>query len=394
MQRLDKMGIYEQENSWKFSNRSDMTSKETAKSIYSGLSDTYIAKKEIPNALNILEKGLERLPKCFELQRKIALIYTSQKDEGNAIQAYYRYFEILPSKNSLWESIDFLNVPDAVIAFTDLLIGENQFDKARELILKERTLNREMPPPVSAYTALSYKTSLYVAEAKIHLATNNLEEAVERLNKAIEIQPQIYITWDILEQAYTSKGLYREAKQSAQRAIELNPTISVGYKWLSDVCWTLGEKEDAIDASKKYLSLGEEKEALKEYLPLNIIDARFQKNLGAMYFVLGRYEEAIVSLQTGINTEPNDAVSQHILARSLLMLGHREEAIESYKQLIKLNPNIAVAYSSLAFLYAETGDFEKAVEYQKKAIDLADDSAKKEYEKRLEAYKAKKPWRE
>jgi hypothetical protein len=31
---------------------------------------------------------------------------------------------------------------------------------------------------------------------------------------------------------------------------------------------------------------------------------------------------------------------------------------------------------------------------QKKAIDLADDQAKKEYEKLLDGYKEKKPWRE
>ncbi len=36
----------------------------------------------------------------------------------------------------------------------------------------------------------------------------------------------------------------------------------------------------------------------------------------------------------------------------------------------------------------------KVVEFYKKAIELADDETKIEYKKRLEAYKANKPWRE
>ena len=54
--------------------------------------------------------------------------------------------------------------------------------------------------------------------------------------------------------------------------------------------------------------------------------------------------------------------------------------------------------SCLAAAYAECGDFEKAVEWQKKAIEFAGDNIKDNtkagYEKRLAAYKAKKPWRE
>lgn len=346
VQRLDKMSIYEPEDRWKFLNRSDMASKETAKSIYLGLSDTYLAKKEVANALNILEKGLERLPKCFELQRKMALIYTSQKDRENAIKAYSKYFTILPSKPTVWENLDFLNIPDAVIAFTDLLVGENQFDQAREFVLKERESKRESPPPISVYTALSYETSLYIAEAKIYLAANNFEKAIELMNEAIEIQPQIYITWDVLERAYLSRGMHNEAKKSAQRAIKLNPTMSFGYQWLSNICWTLGEKEEAI-------------KTLKAYLSLNPTDVTAQKTIGALFIRLGNYEEAI----------------------------------ESCHQVVLLDPKNVVAYADLAFLYAEIGDFEKAIEYQKKTIEMADDQSKKEYEKRLESYKAHKPWR-
>jgi tetratricopeptide (TPR) repeat protein len=76
-------------------------------------------------------------------------------------------------------------------------------------------------------------------------------------------------------------------------------------------------------------------------------------------------------------------------------IGKSKKAIEAFSQACERTYYKDHIYiTSLSAAYAETGDFEKAVEYQKKAIDLADDSAKKEYEKRLEAYKANKPWRE
>ncbi|MFC1792680.1 hypothetical protein ACFL3Q_03740 [Planctomycetota bacterium] len=51
--------------------------------------------------------------------------------------------------------------------------------------------------------------------------------------------------------------------------------------------------------------------------------------------------------------------------------------------------------ATLAAAYAECGDFENAIEWQKKAVELeGNDIFKTEYEKRLAAYRAKKPWRQ
>ena len=51
-----------------------------------------------------------------------------------------------------------------------------------------------------------------------------------------------------------------------------------------------------------------------------------------------------------------------------------------------------ICMAALAAAYAECGDFERAIEYKNRAVKLADDP-KAEYEKRLTAYKAKRPCR-
>lgn len=57
-------------------------------------------------------------------------------------------------------------------------------------------------------------------------------------------------------------------------------------------------------------------------------------------------------------------------------------------------PKSAASGKANSAMPAEGSDFEKAVEYQKKTIEFADNQARKEYEKRLDAYKVNKPWRE
>ena len=55
----------------------------------------------------------------------------------------------------------------------------------------------------------------------------------------------------------------------------------------------------------------------------------------------------------------------------------------------------ANAVDTLAAAYAETGQFDKAVEWQQKAIDLAPkEDTKEKGRRRLELYKAGKPYRE
>lgn len=114
--------------------------------------------------------------------------------------------------------------------------------------------------------------------------------------------------------------------------------------------------------------------------------------LGYSYQNTKRYQEALNSFKRAIEIDPCDAYTYSDLGVLYAMLGNYQDAIESCTQACKLSEYKIHGYlANLASVYAKSGDFEKAIEYQKKAINLADDSAKEDYEKRLEAYKAKKP---
>ena len=73
-------------------------------------------------------------------------------------------------------------------------------------------------------------------------------------------------------------------------------------------------------------------------------------------------------------------------------------AVESAKKAMELaGPNPAWNYhGTLAAAYAEAGDFDKAVAEQTKALESKDidKDERAKMEKRLELYKAKKPYRD
>lgn len=357
--KLDKMILYNQKDYAQYLSRSDMTSMQTAQSIYTYLSDAYIAQNQPKEALAVLEKALNRLPEKFELYRKLALIYTSSGEKDKAIQAYYKYFDILPLNTEPLDKVElvFTYPGDAVIELTMLLIEKNQLDKATEFITKEHKLNRQMSSPNSPHSVPRYETSLFIAQAKIYLSAGDLDNAVEELNRAIEIQPELYSSWDLLINEYLSKGLYDEAERTAKLAITRIPNDPLGYSWLAKVYWNLKKYDDAINTYQEYLSL-------------NPKDALVQQNLGVAYVQLGRYEEAIYPLQKVAELYPNDTITQTNLAAAYQGLQRYQEAIQVLLTVDKLLPNNAQIKWALAINYDLSNRYEDAIEKYKEYLTL------------------------
>lgn len=276
--KLDKMEIINYENSWRYSGRNNIADKNTVQSVYTTLSDLYLVKKDYQNAINVLEKGLERLPKHFEIYRKKAIVHLSNGDKNKAIQSYFRYFDTLPFNINDSYPPDQIYIGDTIIALTTLLIEEKQLDKAEEFIKQEQNHNRKVPALNTPWPY--YGTSLCISRAKLNFARNNFDNGINELNKALEIQPELYLIWDELEKAYISKGLYPKAKETAEYAIKLNPKQNTGYFWLSIVYRYLKDYDKAINV-------------LKQYRLKNPNDATIQKNLDILYSELEHYKEVV-----------------------------------------------------------------------------------------------------
>lgn len=145
-----------------------------------------------------------------------------------------------------------------------------------------------------------------------------------------------------------------------------------------------------------YRYMGQYEEAIEVYNKAIKIRPKYGNaywGLGECYNKTKRYQESLDSFKQAIEIDPNDELSHSSLGDLYAVLGRYQEAIESSTQACRLSNYKDYDYiASLAAVYSQAGDFDKAVEYQEKAIELAKDENKEEYARRLDLYKAHKPW--
>ncbi|MDX1503041.1 MAG: tetratricopeptide repeat protein [Thermoanaerobaculia bacterium] len=95
----------------------------------------------------------------------------------------------------------------------------------------------------------------------------NLDEAVDLVQRAIELDPDNGAYIDSLGWAYYQMGRYGEARDHLERAAELVPDDSVVYEHLGDVYLAVGERERARRIYEQALRLGgENREQVKRKL--------------------------------------------------------------------------------------------------------------------------------
>lgn len=114
----------------------------------------------------------------------------------------------------------------------------------------------------------------------------------------------------------------------------------------------------------------------------------------------GRYSEAIESVDSGLELDPDNAFLHNNKAWLLATcpddaVRDGELAVEHATQACELTSWSNYAYvDTVAAAYAEAGDFESAVKWQEEAIRLGSGALTPDFQRRLKLFKAGKPYRE
>jgi tetratricopeptide (TPR) repeat protein len=118
------------------------------------------------------------------------------------------------------------------------------------------------------------------------------------------------------------------------------------------------------------------------------------------FIASGRYSEAIESVDSALESDPDNAFLHNNKAWILATcpddtVRNGELAVEHATKACDLTNWSNFAYvDTAAAAYAEAGDFESAVKWQEEAVRLCDDAYKPEFQKRLRLFKAGKAYRE
>jgi TolB-like protein/Tfp pilus assembly protein PilF len=166
------------------------------------------------------------------------------------------------------------------------------------------------------------------------------EKSTQAYLDALQVDPDYAAAWAGLSRTYYAQAsqsyidLHQgtaQARQAAQKALALQPTLAEGYVSLAVVQATYDWDWSGSEASLK--------RALE--LTPGLVDAI--ANLGILYRYTGNLQEAIELDRRAVDLDPLSLPGYHALGLALIYAGQLEEADDIYRRLLMLNPDFAAA---------------------------------------------------
>jgi len=222
-------------------------------------------------------------------------------------------------------------------------------------------------------------------------------------------------------------NVYQEMKDNAKALAELDRLLEIKPGYAPAVRARAG----LLAGAERF---DEAIAAVEELLKAQPEDQEVRLQLAALQSAAKRYRKAIGIFSEILEKDPDNWIALRGRADARLGIGQHAEAVADYERAIKLRPKDsgilnnfawvlatspvdkvrngkravemaldacrltdyqqAHVLSTLAAAYAESGDFASAVKWSQKAVELGKPEQKADLAKELEAYKARKPFRE
>jgi tetratricopeptide (TPR) repeat protein len=283
-------------------------------------------------AIPEFQKALELNPRFSLAHYHLALAYYRT---GQTREAVAHYQEALRLK------------PD----FSDAKYGLSEVcsklgDRAGAIRLLRELINAD-PNSVEARYSLALELWRGYSESTGLRNKQDLEEAVQHLQAARQLQPQqpqvLFALGEILAEKEDLSG----AVEALAKAVELaphNPEFHYNY------ALALRMKGDTETAERE----------VRETLRLNPKHVLARRTLGLLLRQKGDFQSALTELRAGATERPDDAEIRHTLGTVLLRLDDLNGAIEELRQATRLNPYLSEAYLILAQALQKAGRGDEA----------------------------------
>ena len=175
------------------------------------------------------------------------------------------------------------------------------------------------------------------------LEEGKLNEAIAQLSSAASLDPQLSQAHSLLAVAYDRKGLRERAKDSYERAVDVNESDPQALNNLGYSLYTSGNYRAAV-------------ERLKRAARLAPTDARILNNLALAQCRVGKYDDAYKNFARA----GGEFQGRMNVAALLERVGREEKAVEHYEAARRLQPGSTAILRRLAELYERGGQKDKA----------------------------------
>jgi tetratricopeptide (TPR) repeat protein len=150
------------------------------------------------------------------------------------------------------------------------------------------------------------------------------------------------------------------ARQSFEKAVELDPTFASAYWRLASAYGMLNNPQDTYRAIEKAWNLSKRATEVErlwiEARYASLIEKNWEKNLRIIQEIADKF--------------PKDKEAHYRLGYWWYDNRDRKKSIEEFNKALNLDPNYADALNMFAYSYLNWGDYEKAIEYFKKQISV------------------------
>jgi len=242
----------------------------------------------------------------------------------------------------------------------------DQFQKAQDLLLHSYKQSNVAEAVKGFQAVLVTDPSFALAHARLGLAyfiqyrnghdPKLLDMAKESTNRALNLDPNLAPPYITLSRIASMQGQTALAMQQAQKALSLDPRSAEAYGALADVYAAQGKDQDAIGAYQKAIDLAPD-------------DWRWPVRLGNEEIGNGNLKDAIAQFQHGTELAQDNAIAYYDLGVAYMQADQISEARKALETALKIEPT-AKTYSALGSVLLHDHDFEHAAEMYRKSIDL------------------------
>lgn len=299
-----------------------------------------LEKKDFAQALNYFKKVLELSPNSAENQSNLGSIYAHLQCWEKAIYHYQEALKLNPKLAAVYRNL------------ARLFKKVGQEKEANNCWYQAYILEPNLTS-TDKYYELGNKLLKY----------QEIEKAIFCYQKAIELEPNHILAYDILGQIFTKQ-------EQSQQSLEI-------YQKLGQILSNQGRYKEGIESYKRAIkfskSLGEiDKTLIAQYQ--EIIE-KYRDSSAEDYFELGKllgsqgnFNQAVDLLIKSISISPYFNESHVWLQYTPIDTDKQKEVVVFYRELLKKHPKFALAWGNLGDFLTGVNEITEAIEcYQKSA---------------------------
>ncbi len=316
------------------------------------------------DTLNTLATFAKNNPNDPATQYKFAFYLHSINRQDEAMKYYHRTIKADPGYT------------DAYLNIASIYKEKNRVNLAVSVLkdaLDKMPGNVRIAEMISAIESEA-ATIRYHNALQMH-TNGNYEEAIAEYKKIMEISEPDSDLYVNLGAAYQAFNNNTEAIKAYEKAIELDESNSTAYYYLGTGYFQEENFEKALKTYQKALAIDPKNENIKQAIESSkqVMTARLLEK-GILEYNRGNYNEALLTLNTALITEPENADIYYQRGMVYDAMEKYPLAISDYEHAVKYNSGLAMAYYALAVDYDLLKNYSEAKKWYEKFIEKSQDT--------------------